>query len=208
MADVGYKSIAAPSLAEIEEKKSRFIAYACPVSSEEAALELLSSVKSEHPTARHHVYAYVLRENSRIRYSDDGEPQKTAGLPVLEVIRGAGLSDIIIVVTRYFGGTLLGTGGLVRAYTQAAQAALSQASIQVYSLCYDMDIFCPYSYYDQLNYLIQESQVQLISSEFSAGVSLRIRMVVGTESSFIAQLTELFKGDKSWRLSEPHYALF
>lgn len=202
-----YKSIARSVCAELEEKKSRFIAQAHPVLHEAEALSFLQQVKAQHPCARHHVYAYVLRENTRIRYSDDGEPQKTAGLPVLEVIQGAGLSDVIIVVTRYFGGTLLGTGGLVRAYTQAAQAVVRAAEICSYALCYDLDISCPYHYYDQLHYLIQELQLELVHAEFSACVRVQVRILMGNEDSFIARLTELFKGDKMWELSDPYYAL-
>ena len=122
-----YRTIQGVSLAEIEEKRSRFIARAAFADSEEKALAVLAAVRAEHRTARHNVYAYMLREGSRTRYSDDGEPAKTAGLPVLEAIRHAGVTDCIVVVTRYFGGTLLGTGGLVRAYTESASQALAPA---------------------------------------------------------------------------------
>ena len=130
-----YRTIQGVSLAEIEEKRSRFIARAAFADSEEKALAVLAAVRAEHRTARHNVYAYMLREGSRTRYSDDGEPAKTAGLPVLEAIRHAGVTDCIVVVTRYFGGTLLGTGGLVRAYTESASQALAAAKIVTVRSC-------------------------------------------------------------------------
>ena len=123
-----YKTIAAPAEAEIVEKKSRFIGQIAPVSTEEEALAFIAEVKATHRMARHNVYAYVLR-GGRVRYTDDGEPAKTAGMPTLEAIQHAGLEDVAVVVTRYFGGILLGTGGLVRAYTYATKAAIEAADI-------------------------------------------------------------------------------
>ena len=119
-----YKTIAARAEAEIVEKKSRFIGQIAPVATEEEALAFIAEVKAAHRMARHNVYAYVLR-GGRVRYTDDGEPAKTAGMPTLEAIQHAGLEDVAVVVTRYFGGILLGTGGLVRAYTDAAKLAES-----------------------------------------------------------------------------------
>ena len=121
-----YRTIRGTSTFEYEEKRSRFIATAAFADTEEAALAVLEKVRAANRTARHNVYAYVL-QNGRTRYSDDGEPAKTAGTPVLEAIGHAGISDVIVVVTRYFGGILLGTGGLVRAYTAAASGALQSA---------------------------------------------------------------------------------
>ena len=115
-----YRTIRGTAAGEYEEKKSRFLAVAAHVESEAEAVAFLEQVRAANRTARHNVYAYKLREGSRERYSDDGEPAKTAGTPVLEVIGHSGLTDLIVVVTRYFGGILLGTGGLVRAYTTAA----------------------------------------------------------------------------------------
>ena len=130
----GYTTVKQYGTAEYEDRKSVFIGEALPVSSEAEALEFLASVKKKYPDARHHVYAYVLRDNSIMRFSDDSEPQGTAGMPVLDVIRKRGCTDVIIVVTRYFGGTLLGTGGLVRAYTAAAVGALESAEIIRYDI--------------------------------------------------------------------------
>ena len=126
MAD--YKTIRGTAIFEYEEKRSRFIATASFADTEEKALAVLNAVRTANRTARHNVYAYVL-QNGRTRYSDDGEPAKTAGTPVLETIGHAGVADVIVVVTRYFGGILLGTGGLVRAYTAAASGALQSAEL-------------------------------------------------------------------------------
>ncbi len=130
---------------EYEDRKSVFIADAMPVSTEADALAFLEYIKKKYPDARHHVYAYVLRDNSIMRFSDDHEPQGTAGMPVLDVIRKNGCTDTIIVVTRYFGGTLLGTGGLVRAYTSAALGALNKSGIIKYDIYCDVEFSVSYS---------------------------------------------------------------
>lgn len=134
---------------EYEDRKSIFIGEAMPVSNEEEALSFIESVKKEYPDARHHVYAYVLRDNSIMRFTDDGEPQGTAGMPVLDVIRKNGLTDIAVIVTRYFGGTLLGTGGLVRAYTASALGAVKEAQIITYDIYSTVSIEASYSDYQK-----------------------------------------------------------
>lgn len=121
-------TVAAPAQAEFIEKKSRFIGYIAPAADEAAAQQFLQEIRRRHHDATHNCYAYQLGEHNRLqRSSDDGEPSGTAGRPILEVLKGSGLSDVIVVVTRYFGGVLLGTGGLVRAYSAAARAAIEQA---------------------------------------------------------------------------------
>ena len=141
---------------EYEDRKSIFIGEALPVSTEEEALSFIESVKKEYPDARHHVYAYVLRDNSIMRFTDDGEPQGTAGMPVLDVIRKNDLTDIAIVVTRYFGGTLLGTGGLVRAYTAAALGAVKEAEIITYDIYTTVSIEASYSDYQKFSPIFAE----------------------------------------------------
>lgn len=121
-----------------EEKKSVFIGEAAPVTTEEEAIARIASVKKKYSDANHHVYAYILRQNSIMRFSDDREPQGTAGLPTLDILRKGGIMDAVIVVTRYFGGTLLGTGGLVRSYTSAAAGAVRAAGIA----CFSVYVFC------------------------------------------------------------------
>ena len=130
---------------EYEDRKSIFIGEAFPVSTEAEALACIESVKKRYPDARHHVYAYVLRENSIMRFTDDHEPQGTAGMPVLDAIRKNGCTDIVVVVTRYFGGTLLGTGGLVKAYTSAAVGALESAKVITYDIYTSLTIDVSYS---------------------------------------------------------------
>ena len=125
-----YRTVAGPGEQEIVVNKSRFIGYTVPVKSEEQALEFIQFTREEHKTASHNVYAYILGEIGQIqRFNDDGEPSGTAGIPVLEVIKKEGLRDVVVVVTRYFGGIKLGGGGLVRAYSKSAKLALDRGII-------------------------------------------------------------------------------
>jgi len=136
--------------ATLEEKKSIFIACAAPVTSEEEARAHLENVRHRYADANHHVYAYLLRGGSVARYSDDAEPQGTAGIPVLNVLKMSGASDLCVVVARYFGGTLLGAGGLVRAYSGAAKLAIAAAgivSMELFSVC---SVECSYTNYQKL----------------------------------------------------------
>ena len=141
---------------EYEDRKSIFIGETMPVSTEEEALSFIESVKKKYPDARHHVYAYILRENSIMRFTDDREPQGTAGMPVLDIMRKNGLTDIVVVVTRYFGGTLLGTGGLVRAYSAAALGAIEKAEIITYDVYTTLSIETTYSDYQKFAPVFQE----------------------------------------------------
>lgn len=151
-----YKTIEDYGIAEIVEKRSKFIAHARPVSSEAEAIEYLNSLKQKYWDARHNVYAYILRENNIMRYSDDGEPSGTAGVPVLEILKKEELTDIIVVVTRYFGGILLGTGGLVHAYSKAAKAGVEAAGIVNMILCRKVKIKCDYNLSGKIQYEINE----------------------------------------------------
>ena len=157
---------------EYEDRKSVFIGEASPVSTEEEALAFIDSVKKHYPDAKHHVYAYVLRENSIMRFTDDREPQGTAGMPVLDIIRKNGCTDTVIVVTRYFGGTLLGTGGLVRAYTQAALGALENASIITYDIYTELRIGATYSDYQKLQPIFSEYGFRISDTRFTSDVVL------------------------------------
>ena len=155
-----YKTIEGTAQAEYEEKKSRFIGQVAHVETEDEAVSFLNGVRAANPMARHNVYAYVLRAGNRVRYSDDGEPARTSGLPTLEVIEHAGLKDVICVTTRYFGGTLLGTGGLVRAYTKAAQDAFAAARHVTFAECVDIMVSVEYPRYDQLTHWLAEQGIQ------------------------------------------------
>lgn len=206
-----YLTIEGCASAEIEEKKSRFIAQIAHVETEEAALEFLSAIKAEHRMARHNVYAYILRgsgASDRIRYSDDGEPQKTAGLPTLQVLQHAELTDVIAVVTRYFGGTLLGTGGLVRAYTQATQAAIEAAILVTISRCIDISLTIPYQLYDQMVRIAADEQAKTISTTYTDTVHLVLRMLEGTQEPLLKKVRELCHGNEQIELSEVFDAAF
>lgn len=207
MAAEGYRTIEGEATAEIVEKKSRFIAALRHAETEEDALAFIAEVKAANRTARHNVYAYALR-NGRMRYTDDGEPSGTAGMPVLEALQHAGLQDVACVVTRYFGGVLLGTGGLVRAYTQAAQAAIEDAAVIAVSVCVDILLTVPYSAYEQVVRLSANHGVQVLSTDFADTVSMGLRALAGTEGPYLAALVELLRSSEGIVVSEPHDAPF
>ncbi|MEE0706937.1 MAG: YigZ family protein [Adlercreutzia sp.] len=202
-----YRTIAAPAQTEIVEKKSRFIGQIAPVATEEEALAFINGVKAEHRMARHNVYAYVLR-GGRIRYTDDGEPAKTAGMPTLEAIQHAGLEDVAVVVTRYFGGILLGTGGLVRAYTDATKAAIEAAEVVTVSVCVDIVLEVPYGLYEQVCRIAEACQAKLQESDFAENVLLTFRMLDGTQDPFLEKLTELTRGQTEILVTDPYDAAF
>lgn len=207
-ADLSYTTVEGRAEAEIVEKKSRFIASVAHVETEEEAVAFIEEVRTANRLARHNVYAYVLREGGRMRYSDDGEPQKTAGLPTLEVIRHAGLSDVAVVTTRYFGGILLGTGGLVRAYTQAAQAGLEAAQLVAYSRCVDMEVELLYPFYEQALRIVEASGAKVLESAFSDKVTLSLRMLEESAPSLREKLVELTRAGAAIVESEPFDAPF
>ena len=202
-----YKTIRGVSTFTYEEKRSRFIATAAFADTEEKALAVLNGVRAANRTARHNVYAYVL-QNGRTRYSDDGEPAKTAGTPVLEAIGHAELSDVIVVVTRYFGGILLGTGGLVRAYTAAASGALQQAELVSMRLVVDCSLQVPYGLFEQAQRMIAASGARLQEPVFAGAVTLLWRMPSGEETSLCQALSELTRGAVQVEVSAPAYAPF
>lgn len=203
-----YTTVAGQASAEIEEKRSRFISLIAFADSEQAALDVLNAVRAQHRTASHNVYAYLLREGARTRYSDDGEPAKTSGLPTLEAIRHAGLVDCIIVTTRYFGGTLLGTGGLVRAYSAAASAAIAAARIVTMSVCvrgvWDVD----YALYEQASRLLAQCGARCDAPEFAARVRLAFTMLSGGEAGLAEKARELCRGKAELQFSKPFHAPF
>lgn len=206
-----YATISGRAIAEIEEKKSRFIGHLAHVESEEEALAFLDEIRAEHRMARHNVYAYILRgegASERIRYSDDGEPQKTAGLPTLQTLQHAGLTDVACVVTRYFGGTLLGTGGLVRAYTQATQAAIAAAERVTVSVCVDIVQRIAYPLYDQAVRIASDCGAKTLDTQYADAVTMTLRMLDGTQEPLLAKLTELCHGQEEVTVSKPLNAVF
>lgn len=149
-----YKTVLSSAQAEMVEKKSRFIASVKPVVTEEEAIDFINECRTKYRDATHNVYAYVIQENNISRYSDDGEPSGTAGVPTLEVINKEHLTDVAIVVTRYFGGTLLGAGGLVRAYGKTAKLGVDAAKITEKIYCHKLYIKAPYDLLGKIRYLI------------------------------------------------------
>ena len=202
-----YMTIRGKTTFEYEEKRSRFIATAAFAGTEEAALAVLQAVRAANRTARHNVSAYVL-QNGRTRYSDDGEPAKTAGTPVLEAIRHAGVSDVIVVVTRYFGGILLGTGGLVRAYTAAAAGALQTAERVSMRQVVECRLRVPYSQFEQAQHMIRAAETRLQEPLFDDSVTLCWQMPAGTQDALCRSLAELTRGAARVEVSPPRYLPF
>ncbi len=167
-----YKTVEREASPEFTEKRSRFIGYIKPVTTEEQALQFINSIRAKHWDATHNVYAYVLREQNTCRYSDDNEPQGTAGMPVLDVIRKSGLTDVCVVVTRYFGGILLGGGGLVRAYSHSASLATEAAGVIFMRGCALCTLECTYNQYGKLQSLIPEMGGVVDSSDFADKVNM------------------------------------
>ena len=176
------------------EKRSEFIGYICPVSTNDEAVNFINRIKSEHRKAKHNVYAYILRKDNISRYSDDGEPQGTAGMPVLEVLKKRGLTDVCVVVTRYFGGILLGGGGLVRAYSHAASLACDAAHIMDMRLCHRLKIPADYGMYGKISYLLPAFDTITVSSDFGSDVTLEILVLSEKLEELRKELTEVTNG--------------
>lgn len=189
-----YTTVEHSSVFEYEDRKSVFIGECAPVSTEEDALSFISHIKKKYPDARHHVYAYVLRDNSLMRFSDDREPQGTAGMPVLDVIRKNGCTDTVIVVTRYFGGTLLGTGGLVRAYTSAALGALQGANIITYDIYCSLKISVTYSDYQKIISRFSDEGFYTEDTKYSDSISIYGKIKKDKAELFISSLSEITAG--------------
>ncbi len=170
-----YFEISERGTGEIIEKKSRFIATVAPVWSEEEALQFIEEIKKRFWDARHNCTAYIIgRKCELVRYSDDGEPQGTAGKPILEVLYGAGLTNVAAVVTRYFGGTLLGTGGLVRAYTQAVQEGIRNTPIIQMRYGSALNIQAEYADVGKIQYLLGQRKISILQSQYEEKVTMDI----------------------------------
>ena len=202
-----YRTVAARVTAEIVEKRSRFIAQLAPVASEEEALAFIEEVRAEHRMARHNVYAYVLR-GGRVRYTDDGEPPKTAGMPTLEAVQHAGLEDVAVVVTRYFGGVLLGTGGLVRAYGDATRAAIDAARVVTVSRVVDVLAEVPYRLYEPTVRAAEAAGARVQDADFGAAVALTLRVLDGQQDELARVLTEATAGAAELLPGDPFDAAF
>lgn len=177
-----------------EDRKSEFIGFAKPIKSEKEATEFIASVKRKYPDARHWVYAYVLRENSTMRYSDDREPQGTAGMPVLDAIRKNGVTDALIVVVRYFGGILLGTGGLVHAYTEVALGALRLSGIIKYDTYSFFEVTVSYSDYQRITPVLDEYGFFAEDTEYADNVRIFGSVISEDYEALIKKLAETTSG--------------
>lgn len=194
---ISYKTVKKEAKDEFTEQRSRFIGYVKPVSTEEEALEFIEQKKKQHWDARHNVYAYVLREGGIKRFSDDGEPHSTAGMPTLDVIVKNGVEDVVVVVTRYFGGILLGTGGLVRAYSKAAKLALEAGEIVSMKGCREFRIVCDYNLYGKLSGLIPEAGGITDNTDFGAEVTISFHMPPECIPGFEKKLADVSCGSVS-----------
>ena len=179
---------------EFSEKRSRFIGHVWHVETEEEAREKIAEMKAKYYDARHNCWCYLIREGGITRYSDDGEPQGTAGQPMLEVFRREGVENVCCVVTRYFGGILLGTGGLLRAYTKSAKDTLTAAGVAVVRQWADTVIECPYNLFERMK--LEIAAVQGILGEIEYGAQVRIPALLPLEQwpASEARVTELTAG--------------
>lgn len=207
-----YETIAADARpeGEVEDRKSRFIAQLAHVGSEREARAFVDAVRARHHDARHNVPAWLLRDG-RERCSDDGEPQRTAGMPCLDVLRGASLSDVCCVVTRYFGGTLLGPGGLVRAYSAAVQAAVDQARdgghlVQM-TLVTRVTCTIPYAAYGRVERLVGECGGKVRDTIFAEDVQMNCAFPTGREGAFVSAMRELANGEDLCVVGEPAFGV-
>ncbi|MDP4181218.1 MAG: YigZ family protein [Bacillota bacterium] len=187
-----YKTVLNEAAAEIEEKKSRFIATVKPIKTEDEAIEFINKLKANYWDATHNVYAYYIGGNNIIqRFSDDGEPSGTAGMPVLEVIKRTGLQDVAVVVTRYFGGTLLGAAGLIRAYSKSAAAGIDAAYIARRELCREINIIVEYTGFGKVQNMLIAGGYIIKNIIYEQDVELSVYIPVDIKEEFIDKLTEL-----------------
>jgi len=178
---------------EFYEKKSRFIGRLWPVETEEEALEKIQAMKKQHYDATHNCWAYIIRDGA-VRFSDDGEPGGTAGMPMLQVLQREGLYNVVCVVTRYFGGILLGAGGLVRAYTKGAKIAVDAAGKSMKRVWAVVYLPCPYTFYERVKLLVAEFGGIIRETEFGAEVELELLFPEANVEPFFAKLTDMTSG--------------
>lgn len=168
-----YKTVSDYGETEFVERKSKFLSFVYPVTTEKEAVFHIEKARKKFYDSTHVVFAYKLRENNIARFSDDGEPQGTAGLPVLDVINKSGIEDVLIIVVRYFGGILLGAGGLVRAYSKSASLGVEEAVICTMTLCSVFEIKCPYNMLSQTQYILENHVAYKIDIEYMQDITLK-----------------------------------
>lgn len=190
-----YKVIAQGGMGKIEEKRSVFIANTAPVQTEEEALAFIEAMRKKYWDARHNCYAYILGDSAQIvRFSDDGEPSGTAGKPILEVLLGMEVRNLVVVVTRYFGGTLLGTGGLVRAYTQATQAGMENSLVRTMRYGALLQITTDYNGIGKIQYIMGLRGITIEEPEYTDAVSLKVKVPYEEEETLKKEITEATAG--------------
>lgn len=189
-----YVTLRHEASAEFEEKRSVFIGYAKPVKSEAEAMEFVKKIRGKHGDARHNVFAYTLGGGVTARYSDDGEPQGTAGIPVLDVLRKSGVDDACIVVTRYFGGVLLGAGGLVRAYSAAAKMALDAAEIATFEPYNEFSLTCSYPEYQKISAELPHFGAIVDDTQFADNVTVSFAVKKEKSEDVITRTREMTAG--------------
>ena len=190
-----YKTVAREASDEFVEKRSRFIGCVKPVRTEEEAVAFINQKRSEHWDARHNVYAYSLCEGNIKRYSDDGEPSGTAGMPVLDVIVKNEIYDVCVVVTRYFGGVLLGTGGLVRAYSQGSKIALESGGIVLMQSCSLCGVSCSYNRYGKVSSLVMENGATIDDTIYESDVKIKFHIPPEQLSQLNKKLADATSGE-------------
>lgn len=202
-----YKVIYEGGEGEVVEKKSRFIATVCPAKTEEEAVEFIESVRKKYWDARHNCYAYVVGKNREyLRCSDDGEPQGTAGKPMLDVLLGENLHDVAVVVTRYFGGVLLGTGGLVRAYSSAVKAGLASSVIITKIPGVKLEIRTDYSGVGKIQYILGQREIPVTASDYTDTVYMEVLVAESEKEAVIKEIVEGTSGQA--KVSETEFCWF
>ena len=204
---IEYTTIAAPCEGSITEKRSEFIAQLFPAETEDECREIIETVKAKHHKARHNVWAYILRSGA-VRYSDDGEPQGTGGIPVLNVLQKTALSDVCCVVTRYFGGVLLGAPGLTRAYSSSAAESVKNADLLHYCEAHRIRYVIDYTDYGKVSYLLPEYGIADAGSDFGEKVTLLFDIRTDRYPALEARLTELSGGKPALDILETHFVSF
>ncbi|MCR5835177.1 MAG: YigZ family protein [Lachnospiraceae bacterium] len=190
-----YKILFEGKTAEIVEKKSRFISYMQPVESAEEAMEFVEKIKKQNWDARHNCYAFVIGQNNELqKFSDDGEPGGTAGKPMLDVLLGEGIHNCVVVVTRYFGGVLLGTGGLVRAYSKAVKEGINASIIKEKVFGEEINITTDYNGIGKIQYIISEMGIKIHEEEYTDVVTVNLKIRKEDCDRFINQITEATAG--------------
>ena len=189
-----YRTVEFESSDEFVEKKSRFIGYVKPVKTQKEAADFIAKIKSKHWDATHNVSAYVLKENNIQRSSDDGEPSGTAGVPVLDVLLKENLVDVCVVVTRYFGGILLGAGGLIRAYSHGSKIAVEAGNIITMAPCKILEANIDYSFYDRFNIMLGDIGANVESSDFADKIKITFCLKEELADALQSRLAEQSNG--------------